>query len=64
METPVIDVGKMVKMVAVKADGNGGRQAPIGHGFNEEGLVLCHGSPPGLLGGIIHGEHVIAIHTD
>lgn len=60
----MIHVGKMVKMVAVKTDGNGERQAPIGHGFNEEGLVLRHGPPPGLLGGIIHSEHVIAIHTD
>lgn len=44
--------------------GGEGRQVPVGHGLNEEGLVLCHSPPPGLLGGVVHGEHIIAVHTD
>lgn len=45
-------------------DDGGSQQVPVGHGLNEEGLVLCHGPPPGLLGGVVHGKHIIAIHAD
>ena len=42
----------------------GSQQVPVGHGLNEEGLVLRHGPPPGLLGGVVHGKHIIAVHAD
>lgn len=48
-------------MAVVKA---GVGQAPVGHGLNEEGLVLRHGPPPGLLGGVVHSKHIIAIHAN
>lgn len=42
----------------------GAGEAPVGHGLDEEGLVLGHGPTPRLLGGVVHGEHVVAVHTD
>lgn len=57
---------KLLQMVAVRTVGvaTGERQAPVGHGFNEEGLVLCHSPPSGLLGGVVHSKHIIAVHSD
>lgn len=57
---------EMIGMAAVRTVdvATGERRAPVGHGFNEEGLILCHSPPPGLLGGIVHSKHVIAVHSD
>lgn len=41
-----------------------GKEAPVGHGLNEEGLVLSHSPPSGLLSGIVHRKHIVAVHTD
>ena len=37
---------------------------PVGHGLNQHGLVFGGGDLPGLLGGVVHGQHVIAVHPD
>lgn len=37
---------------------------PVCHGLNEEGLVLGDGSAPSLLGGVVHGEHIVPVHAD
>lgn len=37
---------------------------PVGHGFNEKGLVLGQGPAPGLFGGIVHRKDIVAIHSD
>lgn len=52
--------------VAVSAVGvlMGERRVPVGHGLDEEGLVLCHSAPSGLLCGIVHSKHIITIHAD
>ena len=37
---------------------------PVGHGFDQDGFVLLLCDLPGGLGGVVHGEHVVAVDPD
>lgn len=38
--------------------------SPVGHGLDEERLIFGHGSAASFLGGVVDGEHVVAVHAD
>ena len=37
---------------------------PVGHGLDQDGFVLLLCDLPGGLGGVVHGEHVVAVDPD
>lgn len=57
-------LGALTELVRAVSCRTEGRQAPVGHGLNEEGLVLGHSPPSGLLSGIVHRKYIVAVHTD